>query len=503
LSSNDSLLPVPANSVTVPAGATSTTFTALAGPVSTDQSVTLTATALNSVLLRWTASTSSNLSHYNVYRGVTSGGPYTLVRNVGLVTTYVDNNIQNGQNYYYVTTAVNSVGEESAYSNQAPAAVPSGVSQTAIVSLAAPPTVSSISPNSGSTAGGTAVTITGTNFASGATVTFGSTAATKVVVASSTSIIATSPAHSAGAATVTVTVNGQSGSLTNGFNYVAPPVITSGAIASGVVGVAFAYQITASNFPSLYGATGLPAGLTLNSATGLISGAPTAAGTSTILLSATNAGGSSTATFTLTVFAGHFVQATSKWAPGTTATSLSLTFTESTFPGDLIMVGFYFIQGIASMSVTDSQGNTFSQAGTQLVSPGGVGTRVYYAQNIKGGADTVTVTLSGPSYLEAYITEYAGLNQTSPIDGQAGAVGNAGAVSSGNLTTTGAGDVIYGFCFGDAACTAGTGFTARLTADGNLVEDDTVGNPGAYSAIGSATSGWAMQMVALKPASAH
>jgi hypothetical protein len=124
LSSNDSLLPVPANSVTVPSGATSTMFTATAGTISTNQSVTLTATGLNSVLLSWAASTSSNITNYNLYRGVTSGGPYTLMTNVGLVTTYVDTNIQNGQNYYYVTTAVNSAGEESSYSNQASADVP-------------------------------------------------------------------------------------------------------------------------------------------------------------------------------------------------------------------------------------------------------------------------------------------------------------------------------------------------------------------------------------------
>ncbi len=67
------------------------------------------------------------------------------------------------------------------------------------------PTVSSVSPNSGSTAGGTAVTITGTNFVAGATVTFGATAATNVVVVNSTTITATTPAGSAGAVTVTVT----------------------------------------------------------------------------------------------------------------------------------------------------------------------------------------------------------------------------------------------------------------------------------------------------------
>ena len=60
-----------------------------------------------------------------------------------------------------------------------------------------PPTVSSVAPNSGPLAGGTAVTITGTNFAAGATVTFGATAATNVVVVSSTSITATTPAGSA------------------------------------------------------------------------------------------------------------------------------------------------------------------------------------------------------------------------------------------------------------------------------------------------------------------
>ena len=95
------------------------------------------------------------------------------------------------------------------------------------------PTVSSVSPNSGPPAGGTAVTITGTNFATGATVKFGSTAATNVVVVNSTTITATTPAESSGAVTVTVTVNGQSGSLANGYTY------------SGTVAISFA-QVAAA-----------------------------------------------------------------------------------------------------------------------------------------------------------------------------------------------------------------------------------------------------------------
>ena len=91
----------------------------------------------------------------------------------------------------------------------------------------ATPTVSKVSPNSGSTTGGTAVTITGTSFASGATVTFGGTAATHVVVTNSTTITATTPAKSAGAVTVTVTVSRQSGSLANGFTYTTPVTVAT------------------------------------------------------------------------------------------------------------------------------------------------------------------------------------------------------------------------------------------------------------------------------------
>jgi ribosomal protein S4 len=67
--------------------------------------------------------------------------------------------------------------------------------------LAGPaPTVTSVVPNSGSAKGGTTVTITGTNFVPGATVSFGGVpAATTVLVASSTLIVATTPSHTGGA----------------------------------------------------------------------------------------------------------------------------------------------------------------------------------------------------------------------------------------------------------------------------------------------------------------
>jgi len=87
-----------------------------------------------------------------------------------------------------------------------------------------PPSVTGLSPSSGTTSGGTSVTISGTNFAGATAVHFG-TASVSFGVDSSDTITASSPAHAAGAATVTVTTaNGTSRiSSADQFTYVAPP----------------------------------------------------------------------------------------------------------------------------------------------------------------------------------------------------------------------------------------------------------------------------------------
>jgi hypothetical protein len=81
------------------------------------------------------------------------------------------------------------------------------------------------------------------------------------------------------------------------------PAITSAASATGQVGQPFSFQVTATNTPTSYSATGLPANLTIDASTGLISGAPSAAGTFAATLTATNANGHGTETFTVTVTA--------------------------------------------------------------------------------------------------------------------------------------------------------------------------------------------------------
>jgi chitinase len=84
---------------------------------------------------------------------------------------------------------------------------------------------------------------------------------------------------------------------------VTAPVISSAATASGTVGTAFSYQIVASGSPTSYSATGLPAGLTVNATSGVISGTPAAAATSAVTLRASNAVGSGTSSLTITIVA--------------------------------------------------------------------------------------------------------------------------------------------------------------------------------------------------------
>jgi len=81
----------------------------------------------------------------------------------------------------------------------------------------------------------------------------------------------------------------------------ATPVISSTLSASAAAGVPFSYLILASDAPTSYNATGLPAGLFINAATGEIYGTPAVPGFSSVTISATNGSGTGTATLALTI----------------------------------------------------------------------------------------------------------------------------------------------------------------------------------------------------------
>ena len=148
----------------------------------------------------------------------------------------------------------------------------------------------------GSTRGGTTVVITGSNFVSGATVSFGGVPATSATVDSASQITAVTAAHPAGVVNIVVTnPDTQSATLANGFTYECPAITLSPAtLPNGTVGSAYNQTVTGSGGSSPYtfslASGALPSGLTL-SGSGVISGTPTASGSSTFTVKATDAQG--------------------------------------------------------------------------------------------------------------------------------------------------------------------------------------------------------------------
>ncbi len=128
------------------------------------------------------------------------------------------------------------------------------------------PTVSSVSPSSGPAIGGTALTINGTDFLNGATVTVGGAPCTSVVVLSATRISCDSPNGAAGAVGVSVTNStGYESTLSQAFTYVAAPTVLGVSPSSGSVSGGTALTITGTNFSS--GATVTVGGALCNGVT--------------------------------------------------------------------------------------------------------------------------------------------------------------------------------------------------------------------------------------------
>ena len=81
--------------------------------------------AQHTVQLNWNASTSAVVG-YRVYRCESSGTWYTPLTGEAFDgLTYADTSVASGATYYYVVTAIDAAGDESAHSNQVKAVVPS------------------------------------------------------------------------------------------------------------------------------------------------------------------------------------------------------------------------------------------------------------------------------------------------------------------------------------------------------------------------------------------
>ena len=381
------------------------------------------------------------------------------------------------------------------------------------------PTVSSISPVSGTTAGGTPVTITGTGFLAGATVKLGGTSATGVSVTNSTTITATTAAHAAGAVDVVVTnTDAQTGTLSQGYTYTTPvnpaPTVSSITPVSGTTAGGTPVTITGTGF--LAGATvsfgGTPAtGVGVTNSTTITATAPAhAAGAVNVVVTNTDAqSGTLNNGYTYTTSGGGgtiaFVQSNS--GPATiqaSNTTVAVTYPVAQTAGDtnIVVIGWGDTSSTIS-SVADNKLNSYALA----VGPtSGTGLRqsIYYAPSIAGGSTTVTVTFNkAAAYPDVRILEYSGLDPTAPLDKAVGAAGTGTAANSGSVSTTAASELIFGAgTSGTRFSAAGSGFTSRMiNLYGNIAEDKTVNATGSYNATATDSSGvWVMQVAAFKAA---
>jgi|GEM_PF-1170535 PKD repeat protein len=294
------------------------------------------------------------------------------------------------------------------------------------------------------------------------------------------SVTATNATGTSNAATLTLTVSAAG----------TAPVITSPVTAPGSVGTVFVtYTITATGSPSSYTATGLPAGLSLNSATGAINGTPTAAGVSVVTLGATNATGTGTATLTLTVAAAGAAPVITSpvTAPGTVGTVfITYVITATGSPTSYTATGLP--AGLSLNSATGAINGTPTAAGVSVVMLGatnatGTGTATLtLTVAAAGAAPIITSPVAAPGTVGTVFATYTITATGSPTSYTATglpaglSINAATGAINGTPTAAGVSVVTLG-----AANGTGTG-TATLTL--------TVAAAGAVPVITSTTSGY-------------
>ncbi|MFO0112862.1 MAG: IPT/TIG domain-containing protein [Sphingomonadaceae bacterium] len=259
-------------------------------------------------------------------------------------------------------------------------------------SLIAAPTISAVSPNSGTTAGGTSVTITGANFGGAASVRFGAVAATSFVANSATQITAVAPAGSEGAVDISVTALGGTVTSNGAFTYNTPqsaPTITAVAPASGTTAGGESVVITGTDFT---GATAVRFGgtaatsFTVDSATQITAVTP-AGSAGAVDIAVTTSAGTATSNGAFTY------KAPSKQQPQQSAPTITAVAPESgtTAGGDSVVITGTDFTGATAVGFGSTAAASFTvDSATQItaVSPSGSAGAVDIAVTTSAGTAT-------------------------------------------------------------------------------------------------------------------
>ncbi|WP_232245825.1 MULTISPECIES: IPTL-CTERM sorting domain-containing protein [Delftia] len=313
-----------------------------------------------------------------------------------------------------------------------------------LVTSPAVPTLTSVAPNSGSTAGSTSVKLTGNNLTGATAVSFGGTAALDYAVNNATTITATTPAHAAGAVNVTIITPGGSATLVNGYTYNVP-VPVAGAASAMVAANSSANLVTLNLSGGAATSVAIASAASHGTATASgtsITYTPTAgySGSDSFTYTATNTSGtSSPATITITVKPPTIVFTPTSLPNGTVGSSYSTTVSASggmapysyTITAGTLPIGLSLNTSTGVISNTPYSSGTTDLTITATDTNGATGSRAYtFTINAQAPvAGAVSATVAANSSANPITLNLSG--------GAATSVAIASAASHGTATASG------------------------------------------------------------------
>ena len=355
---------------------------------------------------------------------------------------------------------------------------------TALYTYVTPaPTVTSIGPTSGTTAGGTTVTITGTNLTGTTAVTFGGVPATSFTVVDANTIVAVVPAHAAGAVDVVITTPG--GSATTTYTYVTPaPTLATVDPTSGTTAGGTTVTITGTNFTGTTAVTfgGVPAAsFTVVNATTITAVTPAhAAGTFDIAVA--TPGGTATTAYTYVTPAPLVMSIVPDSGPATGGTSV--TIAGANFMGTTaVMIGGMPAASFAIVNATTITAITPPRAAgpvnVVITTPGGSAPGTVLYTYVPQTTATSTVSSANPSTFGQAVT------LTATVSGSGGpptgtVTFKSGATTLGSSALNGSGQATFttsSLSVGSHSITAIYSGNASFTASTSAAIIQVVGIP--------------------------